>query len=95
MRKSHAGPYPHFIHADNLPDELKVSHFVPEVRSKWPDWRQPLKPFFFKGHVRDFLMVPPPEHRGRVDFALLLFWVPYLVGVWVSVSWIVDWLKGF
>lgn len=76
MRKSHAGPYPHFIHAARLPDDLPVSQFVVDDPTT-PCWL-PL----FRGDFKTALDgVEPPPVKGYLDWPLLLFWVTYFIGM--------------
>lgn len=78
--KSHAGPYPHAIHVANLPDDLEISQYTIDdpATSKWI----PL----FRGNVTNKVNAPPPHEPGTIDWALVLFWIPYLIG-WVTVFW--------
>lgn len=80
MRKSHVGPYPHFLHAEHLPHDLVVKQFT--IDDENTHWAAPL----FCGHIESFVGDAPPAVRGRLDWVLLAFWVPYLIGV-VAITW--------
>jgi hypothetical protein len=81
MRRSHAGPYPHFIHADYLPEDLLVSQFV-AVKSG-----RSMRPFF-QGYIMDKLgAVKPLEVEGKIEWVLFGFWFTYFMGL-AALTWL-------
>jgi hypothetical protein len=85
MRRSVAGPFPHFIHADDLPEDLPVRQFVPNPGVPCD--------ILFEGHEEEALgSVKPPPVKGAVDWGLLLFWLIYLIGCFKVFGWL--WALG-
>lgn len=68
MRRSHAGPYPHFAQTDELPEGMQVTHYVRKTvrRNKW---QLPC----FDGHVKVDFGGTPPRVRGIADWGLVSF----------------------
>ena len=75
----------HFIHADDLPEELAVSQFVPvkpESGSNFVGW--------YEGKVLDIIgHVKPPKPNG-FDFVAFFFWASYFLGWFWCAYWIFD-----
>jgi len=75
LRKSQKGPYPHFIHADELPEDLKATHYVAK-------YKHIVFTPIFRGKVLNIIgNVKPPKVTGKLEWSLLLFWLMYFVGV--------------
>src|SRR3990172_6700302 len=86
IRRSHAGIYPHFIHAEKLPPDLECSHYTDECATK--AW-SPL----FRGCTRHTLGdVRPPPVTGLCDWGLLAFLVLTLCAIGI-VGWgVIHWV---
>ena len=78
IRKSKYQPYPHFIHADELPADLPASQFVPMN----PGEGKPMR-LFFRGFVMDKVGEVPP-HRG-FNWAMAIFALGS-IGGWVAIG---------
>lgn len=80
-RRSWGGLFLHFAHAKDLPEDLKVSQYVPNEGVACS--------FIFEGHVEETLgSVKPPPVTGSVDWGLLLFWVTYCIGWYTTINWL-------
>jgi len=89
LRRSWAGPYPHMMHADTLPEDLAVTHFTNETKNPvWWRWVFGGYVYFTVGHTKS------PPVKGLVDWALLSFCVPWLIGVSLLLTWIIKLIIG-
>jgi hypothetical protein len=82
IRRSHAGFYPHFIHADELPENLPCSQYV----------AKPGVPcdIVFDGEIKDTIGEVKPPRTGGFDAVLFWFWFIYLAGCIAILAWIIK-----
>lgn len=86
MRRSLAGPYPHFVHIEDLPEDTPAKHFVAKNN---PWFMTPI----FEGKVLDTVgNVKPPKVSGLFDFVLLFFWLVYFIGIFFFFYGIFTWV---
>jgi hypothetical protein len=82
IRRSPHGPWPHFVHADELPEDLHVHQYA----------HKPNVPcdIVFDGEVQETLgTVKPPPSNG-FDHVLFWFWMLYLLGIISLLTWIIK-----
>lgn len=76
IRRSHAGFYPHFIHADHLPADLPCSQYVAKPGIPCD--------IVFDGEVKETIgEIKPPAVLGWVDWVVLGFVLSITLG-WLS-----------
>lgn len=85
-RRSWGGLFLHFMHAQSLPKDLPVSHYVPDKGVPFS--------LLFQGHVEQTVgdVEPPPVH-GFIDWGVLLFWLTYCLGFIQLGEWVFSLLK--
>ena len=76
MRRSHAGPYPHFAQTDELPEGMLVTHYV-RKKARRSKWQLP----WFDGQVKVDSGGTPPKVKGIVDWGLALFAASWVIGI--------------
>jgi hypothetical protein len=83
VRRSHAGLYPHFIHADELPEDLPCSQYVAKPGIPCD--------IVFDGEVKEAIgSVKPPAVLGLVDWVVLGFCLSITFGWLALIVWIVG-----
>lgn len=82
IRRSHAGLYPHFIHADELPEDLPCSQYVakPGVPCN----------IVFDGEIKKTIGAIKPAPSGGFDGVLFAFWFLYLAGILSLIAWLIK-----
>jgi len=81
LRRSLAGPYFHFFHADDLNEETPVSQYMIDDE-KAPGWH-----LVFRGHVETKLgHIKPPPVTGGIDWVITIFVLSVMGSVIYSVA---------